>query len=180
MAFGVRAFELALMHRMRDLNPARVEDALAEMSATRAELREAHATWTRTAYARRAPKGVGRFRMALGRPAFEGERPIGSLTCDVVRWALPYWRELEFELLVGPGGEIWNQWFVRPSGDRKVSFAGLVPWECVVADVAASFPDAAQEEGSAPHHWAVVLTHDGAAYRARFVYGLLQRVDPIR
>ncbi|WP_219825425.1 hypothetical protein [Nonomuraea typhae] len=175
MGFGVREFELALMHRMRDLNPDRVEDALAAMDATRAELRQAHAHWTRLTAA--APRGARRFVTALGRPPSLSERPVGSLTCDALSWPLPSWPGLEFEVLTGPGGEVWNAWFVRPGAARVPDVAGLVPWEYVVADVA--FPGATQDEGSAPHHWVVSFRYGTAAYRARFVYGLFQRLDPV-
>ncbi|MEW1846150.1 hypothetical protein AB0392_50050 [Nonomuraea angiospora] len=173
----MRQFELSLMHRMRDLNPERVEDALRVMGATRAELRAAHAQWTRMLHSPRAPKTL---RPLLGRPAYEGTTAVGILTCGVSRWALPSWPGLEFEVLSGPGGETWNQWFVRPGEPRTLSFAELAPWSCVVADVAASFPGAVHLEGQAPHHWAVGFGHGGAAYRARFVYGLCQRIDAVR
>ncbi|SEG96764.1 hypothetical protein SAMN05444920_11081 [Nonomuraea solani] len=177
MGFGVREFELTLMHRMRDLNAAKVEEALDGMGATRAELRAAHAHWTRLAHAPRGPKGAAALRMALGPPACRERRPVGSLTCDVLRWVLPSWPELEFEALVGPGRELWNQWFVRPAGGGPLTLPELLPWTCVVADVGISFPGAVQLEGPAPHHWAVDFDHDGVAYRARFVYGLHQRLD---
>ncbi|GGO66949.1 hypothetical protein GCM10012289_22270 [Nonomuraea cavernae] len=177
MGFGVRQFELTLMHRMRDLNAERVEDALGDMGASRAEVRAAHARWTRRAWSARAPKGRAALRTALGPPAYEGTRPIGSVTCRVARWALPSWPGLEFELLSGPGGEVWNQWFVRPGGDRALAFDDLVPWRCVVGDVGTSFPGASQREGAAPHHWAVDFVHEGTDYRALFVYGLFQRLD---
>ncbi|TYB65469.1 hypothetical protein FXF51_19900 [Nonomuraea sp. PA05] len=178
MAFGVREFELTLMHRMRDVNAEQVEETLDRIGATRAELREAHAHWTRLAHAPRAPKGAGALRMALGPPAHRGRRPAGSLTCDVLRWTLPTWPGLAYEALVGPGGELWNQWFVRPSGPAATGFAGLAPWACVVEDVVASFPGAVQIDGPAPQHWTVDFRHGGAGHRARFVYGLLQRLDP--
>ncbi|WP_327582557.1 hypothetical protein OHA25_42490 [Nonomuraea sp. NBC_00507] len=177
MRFGVRQFELALMQRMRDLEAAKVDDALKDMGATRAELRAAHTQWTAMAHSGRAPKGRSLFRMALGPPAYEGVHQVGSLTCDVAHWKLPSWPELRFEVLLGPGGEVWNQWFVRPGGARPLSFADLVPWGCVVADVGEAFPGACHLEGSAPQHWTVGFTHEGTRYRARFVYGLYQRLD---
>ncbi|GAA3644298.1 hypothetical protein GCM10022224_003510 [Nonomuraea antimicrobica] len=178
MGFGVREFELALMHRMRDLNPARVEQALHAMDASRAELRDAHTRWTRLAHAPRAPKGAAALRMALGPAPYRGSRPAGSLTCDVLRWPLPSWPGLEYEALLGPGGELWNQWFVRPSGPAALALTDLTPWTCVVGDLGASFPGAVQIDGPAPHHWTVDFRHGGRAYRARFVHGLLQRLDP--
>ncbi|TMS00592.1 hypothetical protein [Nonomuraea basaltis] len=177
MKFGVRQFELALMHRMRDLDAARVEVALMAMGASRAELRAAHTQWTAMLHSERAPKGRALVRMVLGPPAYEGVKPAGSLTCEVARWRLPSWPDLEFEVLLGPGGEVWNQWFVRPGGGRALAFAELIPWRCVVADVGASFPGASHLEGSAPHHWTVGFTHEGTHYHARFVYGLYQRLD---
>ncbi|MET8867618.1 hypothetical protein ABZW11_32200 [Nonomuraea sp. NPDC004580] len=173
MRFGVREFELALMHRMRDLNPGRVEEALRDMGASRAEVRAAHAHWTRLAHAPRAPKGAAALRMALGPAPYRGSRPAGSLTCDVLRWPLPSWPGLMYEALLGPGGELWNQWFVRPAGPAP---SGLEPWTCVVSDLAA-IPGAVQLEGPAPHHWTVDFPSGGRTRRARFVYGLLQRLD---
>ncbi|MEV0390632.1 hypothetical protein [Nonomuraea sp. NPDC050643] len=174
MVFGVREFELALMHRMRDLNAERVEQALDGMGATRAELRAAHTHWTRMTY---AMKGATALRRALGPPAHRGRAPVGSLTCDVLRWVLPSWPGLQFEALLGPGRELWNQWFVRPGGAAPLTLPELVPWTCVVADVGASFPGAVQYEGPAPHQWTIDFDHDGTTHRARFVYGLYQRLD---
>ncbi|HLU76018.1 MAG TPA: hypothetical protein VKZ82_27825 [Nonomuraea sp.] len=178
MRYGVREFELTLMHRMRDVNAPRVEEALRDMGATPAELRAAHTHWTRLTHAKRAPKGLTTLRWALGPPDFRGERPIGSLTCEVAQWVLPSWPELRFEALAGPGGELWNQWFVRPGGAKAVTFDELEPWTCVVADIGAGFPGATLLEGGAPHHWAADFAHAGVTYRARFVYGLLQGVTP--
>ncbi|KAB8189780.1 hypothetical protein FH608_037880 [Nonomuraea phyllanthi] len=174
MSFGVREFELSLMHRMRDLNAARVEDALRDMGASRAELRAAHARWTRMLHSPRPPRNLRRL---LGPPSYAGTTAVGSLTCRVSRWALPSWPGLEFEVLAGPGGEVWNQWFVRPSGPRALAFGDVEPWSCVVGDVGASFPGAVHLEGQAPHHWAVDVPHEGATYRVLFVYGLCQRVE---
>jgi len=176
MGFGVRELELTLMHRMRDVNAERVEEALGELGADRAEIRAAHRLWTKMAHSRTAPKGMAVFRMALGAPLFEGERPFGDLTAAVARWRLPYWPELEFEVLTGPDGEVWNHWFIRPGKERVLDFADLVPWTCVIADFGASFPGAVHVEGAAPHHWGVDFTHGGEKHRALFVYGLFQRL----
>ncbi|MFD0477213.1 hypothetical protein ACFQ0B_60150 [Nonomuraea thailandensis] len=102
MAFGVREFELALLHRMRDVNAEKVEETLGLIGASRAELREAHAHWTRLAHAPRAPKGAAALRMALGPPPYRGRRAAGSLTCDVLRWPLPTWPGLAYEALAAP------------------------------------------------------------------------------
>ncbi|NUT42044.1 MAG: hypothetical protein HOV86_18885 [Thermoactinospora sp.] len=173
MTYGVRQFQLTLMHRMRDLNSDRVQQALTDLRASRAEEGAAHSQWTRRTY---YAKGLSPYRSALGEPSYRGEHSLGAVTCDVVRWALPYWPGLEFEVMVGPDRRVWNQWFVRPAGDKKVSMAGLRPWTCVIGDVCASFPGARQGEGAAPQQWTVDFAHDGRPYQARFVYGLLQAV----
>ncbi|GAA3197896.1 hypothetical protein [Actinocorallia longicatena] len=175
--FGSRQLTLALMHRMRDLNAGRVEDALREMDASRAEIRAAHTMWTRWAHSRTAPKGVRAFRAALGPPLSTSVRDFGDLPCEVATWKLVHWPDFEFELLLGPDGRLWNQWFVRAGEPKAIAFADLAPWTAVVSDVGASFEGAEHVEGSAPHHWAVDFTHEGEAHRALFVYGLLQRVD---
>jgi hypothetical protein len=176
VTFGVRQFQLTLMHRMRDLNAERVEDALREVGADRAEIRAAHRLWMKMAYSRTAPKGMAAFRMALGPPLVEGPRAFGDLTGAVARWRLPYWPELEFEVLTGPDGDVWNQWFIRPGPPRVLGFGDLTPWACVIGDFGAGFPGAVHVEGAAPQHWGVDFTHGGTDHRALFVYGLFQRL----
>lgn len=170
VTFGPRQFQLALMHRMRDVNAARVEEALQELAASAAEVRAAHHRWTRMSHG----SGLRALRGVLGTPAGEGSRRFGALTCRVARWVLPYWPELEFEALAGPDDKVWHQWLVRPGEPRAAGFAELTPWRCVVADVMASFPGAEQREGGAPQQWAVDFSHEGRKYRALFVYGLFQ------
>lgn len=176
--FGSRELTLALLHRMKDINAPRVEDALHEMGATRADLREAHTMWMKWAFSKTAPKGLKAFRAALGPPVFTGPKAFGDLTCQVAHWKLWLWPDLLFEVLTGPDGDLWNQWFIRPGEPLVIPFDELEPWSAVIADVGAGFEDAENVEGSAPHHWAVDFSHEGKAYRARFIYGLLQSVDP--
>ncbi|MFC7587006.1 hypothetical protein ACFQYP_27255 [Nonomuraea antimicrobica] len=177
MGFGVREFELALMHRMRDLNPARVEQALHAMDASRAELRDAHTRWTRLAHAperRRAPPRCG-WRWA---PPLSGQQTGGQP--DLRRPALAA------ALVAGPGvrgaarpRRRAVEPVVRPPlRPRRARADRPHPWTCVVGDLGASFPGAVQIDGPAPHHWTVDFRHGGRAYRARFVHGLLQRLDP--
>ncbi|MFI6815082.1 hypothetical protein ACIBG7_21940 [Nonomuraea sp. NPDC050328] len=160
------------------MNAPRVEEALKELHASAAEVRAAQTQWTKMAYSARAPRGLRGLRAVLGSPVSEGTAEFGALSCKVARWRLPYWPELEFEAVAGPGGGVWHQWLVRPGEVRRVGFAELVPWTCVVADVAASFPGAEQREGAAPNHWAVDFSHESRKYRALFVYGLFQGFAP--
>ncbi len=173
---GARWFSLVLMHRMRDVNKVKVEDTLAAIGITRAELHAAHTQWAQMAYSINAPQGAEALRVALGPPALSAHKPFGDLNCRVECWILPMWPDLTLEALLAPDRTVWNLWLTRPGQPRAFAFEELVPWTAVVGDFAASFAEAVHEEGSAPHHWAVRFTHEGVGYRARFVYGLLQDV----
>lgn len=178
-AFGVRGFQLALLPRMADLAPARVEAALEELAATRADMRWAHRRWLSLAYVKRAPAEATRLRWALGPAKESAERRFGDLTCEVSWWELPLWPGLLFEALIAPDGSVWNQWLVRPPGSAAPGLDGpadLTPWSCVVSDVGERFPGAEHIEGSAPSRWGVSFAYEGTSYEATFVYGLLQAV----
>lgn len=108
-----------------------------------------------------------------------GRRRFGDLSCQVSWWELPLWPGLYYEALIAPDGSVWNQWLVRPPGEPAAALDGpadLTPWSCVVSDVGERFKGAEHLEGSAPSRWGVRFTHDGAAYQADFVHGLLQTV----
>ena len=176
---GTRWFSLVLMHRMRDINTRKVEETLAAIGVRRAELRAAHTQWAQMAYAINAPKGAEALRVVLGPPASSAHRTFGDLHCRIQCWKLPLWPDLTLEVLLAPDRSVWNLWLTRPGQPKPFAFEDLVPWSAVVGDLAASFADADQGEGSAPHHWTVRFTHGGVGYRARFVYGLLQAIEPI-
>ncbi|MFC0037411.1 hypothetical protein [Actinomadura rayongensis] len=179
--FGVREFQFTLLPRMADLAPDRVEQALTDLDATRAEMRAAYRRWLAMAHARRAPRGLTRYKWALGPPATTTRRRFGDLTCGVARWPLPLWPDLLFEVLTGPDGDVWNDWLIRPPSSPPPDLPpppDLTPWSCVVSDVTERFPDARDQEGSAPTRWTVLIPwHDGT-HRADFVHGLLQHVTP--
>ncbi|MGY4904889.1 hypothetical protein [Streptomyces sp. 900116325] len=181
--FGPLEFQLVLLRRMADHQPGLVEDARHELSASLAEMREANRRWQAMV---RAPRGRGslrRYRSVLGEPESSVHRRIGDLECDALLWPVPLWPELRFEVMVAPGGAVWNEWLVRApgaSGPELRTIDDLHPWSCTVDEVARAFPQARPMEGSAPTRWALAITDPGtgASYVAEFTWGLFQRLLP--
>ncbi|MET8534585.1 hypothetical protein ABZV67_22320 [Streptomyces sp. NPDC005065] len=179
--FGPLEFQLVLLRRMADHQPGLVEDARHELSASLAEMREANRRWQAMV---RAPRGRGslrRYRSALGEPESSVHRRIGDLECDALLWPVPLWPELRFEVMVAPGGAVWNEWLVRApgaTGPELRTIDDLHPWSCTVDEVARAFPPACPMEGSAPTRWALAITDPGtgAPYVAEFTWGLFQRM----
>nr|WP_202447057.1 hypothetical protein [Streptomyces sp. SID5468] len=168
---------------MADHRPELVEEALRELGASRSEMREANRHWQATLRARTFPRGEARHRLLLGAPESVAERRIGDVTCRALRWPVPLWPGLRFEVMSGPGGRVWNEWLVRapgatPPAPREV--ADLRPWSYVVDEVARAFPAARPLEGDAPTRWRLAFADPGTGERhvAHFTYGLLQTVEP--
>ncbi|TXS42388.1 hypothetical protein [Streptomyces sp. OR43] len=181
--FGPREFQLVLLRRMADHQPGLVEDARHELSATLAEMREANRRWQAMS---RAPRGRGalrRYRSVLGEPESSQRRTVGDLECDALFWPVPLWPDLRFEVMVAPGGAVWNEWLVRApdAASPVLGRAGeLRPWSCTVNEVARAFAPARPMEGSAPTRWALAITDaaTGTPYVAEFTWGLFQRLLP--
>ncbi|NEC09767.1 hypothetical protein [Streptomyces sp. SID7909] len=179
--FGPREFQLVLLRRMADHQPDLVEDARHELSATLAEMREANRRWQAMV---RAPRGRGalrRYRSVLGEPESTGRRVIGDLECDVLLWPVPLWPDLRFEVMVAPGGAVWNEWLVRARGAAAPvlrTVDDLVPWSCTVDEVARAFAPVRPMEGSAPTRFALGVGAGAGACVVEFTWGLLQRVVP--
>ncbi|MGW2176703.1 hypothetical protein ACWCXX_01175 [Streptomyces sp. NPDC001732] len=181
--FGPREFQLVLLRRMADHQPGPVEDARRELGASSAEMREANRRWQAMA---RAPRGRGalrRYRSVLGEPESSERRTIGDLECDALRWPVPLWPDLRFEVMVAPGGAVWNEWLVRAPGapgPELRAIADLRPWSATVDEVARAFPPARPMEGGAPTRWALAVTEPGTGrpYVAEFTWGLFQRLLP--
>jgi hypothetical protein len=93
------------------------------------------------------------------------------------------WPDLRFEVLVAPGGAVWNEWLVRaPGAPAPVlrTLDDLVPWSCTVDEAARAVPPARPLEGTAPTRFGLSFTApDGQGTRrevvAEFTWGLLQR-----
>ncbi len=177
--FGPDQFQLVLLRRMADHQPGLVEDALRTLGATRADLREAHRRWQAMVRSRTFPHGERRYLAVLGAPEAAEERRIGDLSCRALLWPLPLWPDLRYEVMVAPGGRVWNEWLVRaPGAPAPVprTAADLTPWCCTVDEVARAFPPAQPLEGDAPTRWRLAFTDPATGVRhvAHFTYGLLQ------
>ncbi|WP_335932224.1 hypothetical protein [Streptomyces sp. PTD5-9] len=181
--FGPRDFQLVLLRRMADHQPGLVEEARRELGASAAEMREANRRWQAMV---RAPRGRGalrRYRSVLGEPESAAARTVGDLECEALRWPVPLWPDLRFEVMVAPGGAVWNEWLVRAAGAPGPELRAveeLRPWSATVDEVARAFPPARPMEGGAPTRWALEITAPGTGEQrvAEFSWGLFQRLLP--
>ncbi|MGP3979798.1 hypothetical protein [Streptomyces sp. KR80] len=183
---GPLQFQLVLLRRMADHQPGLVEDALRELGVERAEMREANRRWQARARSPRARGGPGLYRSVLGPPEDVVRRRVGDLDCEALRWPVPLWPDLLFEVLTGAGGQVWNAWLVRApgaAGPELRTLDDLRPWCCTVDEVARAFAPATPMEGTAPTRWRLAFTAPDATgerdrHVAEFTWGLLQRLDP--
>ncbi|WP_329460356.1 hypothetical protein [Streptomyces sp. NBC_01497] len=161
-AFGPGAFQLVLLRRMADHQPDLVDEARRVLGASRADLREANRRWQAMVRSARGRGARARYRSVLGEPERAFRRRVGDLDCDALQWPVPLWPGLRFEIMVAPGGAVWNEWLVRAPGapgPTLVTAADLRPWGCTVDELARAFPPARPLEGTAP-------TRFGLAFRA--------------
>ncbi|MFB0617179.1 hypothetical protein [Streptomyces sp. AGS-58] len=175
--------QLVLLRRMTDHNPGLVEEARRELGASPAQMRETNKRWQAMARSPRSRGAAARYRSVLGAPARVLARRLGDVDCEAWQWALPLWPGLLFEVLVGPGGGVWNEWLVRApdalAPDLR-ALEDLTPWSCTVDEAARAFAPARPLEGTAPTRWGLAFTApDRAGTRhevvAEFTWGLLQR-----
>jgi hypothetical protein len=182
--FGPVEFQLVLLRRMADFHPELVEEAVRRLGASRAGMREANRRWQAMLRSRSFPHGERRYRAVLGPPETAARRRLGELTLRVLRWPVPLWPELRFELLLGPGGGPLQEWLVRAPDSAPPALrtlADLAPWCCTVDDVGRAFRPARPMEGTAPARWRLAFTAadaDGVLRQAvaDFTWGLLQEV----
>jgi hypothetical protein len=170
-----REFCLVLLRRMADTRPDLVPGALRQLSADRAEARAAHRRWQALQHSPRGPRGVMLHTAVLGSPAEVADQRFGDLDLVVRRWPLPLWPDLAWEVLAGPGGAVLHEQLVRAPGSPvpPASAGDLRVWEHVLDDVRA-VPGARDVDPGVSTRWEV---HLPGGVRARFVWGLLQRVD---
>ncbi|MFF4355585.1 hypothetical protein [Streptomyces sp. NPDC001604] len=177
-------FQLVLLRRMADHNPALVEDARRELGVSIADMREANKRWQAMLHSPRSRAAVSRYRSILGAPESTITRKVGDLDCEALLWPVPLWPGLRFEVLLAPNGAVWNEWLIRaPGAEGPVlkTLDDLTPWSCTVDEVARAFAPARPLEGTAPTRWGLAFTApDGQGVRrevaAEFTWGLLQRV----
>ncbi|MEV6761495.1 hypothetical protein AB0N16_12755 [Streptomyces sp. NPDC051105] len=176
-------FQLVLLRRMADHNPDLVEGARRELGASIADMREANKRWQAMARSPRSRAAASRYRSVLGPPGSETRRTVGDLECLAWQWPLPLWPTLRFEVMVGPGGTVWNEWLVRAPGapaPKLETLEDLTPWSCTVDEAARAFAPARPLEGTAPTRWGLTFTvPDGRQVVAEFTWGLLQRTAVI-
>ncbi|MFI8822674.1 hypothetical protein [Streptomyces sp. NPDC053431] len=195
--FGPYEFQLVLLRRMADHQAGLVEEALRELGATRAEMREANKRWQAWAHARptsaatppdalRAapftPSGPGefdRYRQALGEP--ETRQPVRG-DSEAWTWPVPLWPELRFTVLVGPRRAVWSRSLTRAPGAAVPELRtaeDLRPWRCTIDEVWRAGRDVEPREGVSPALARLDLTlADGSRAAAEFAWGLLQRQVP--
>ncbi|WP_431044610.1 hypothetical protein ACQUSR_23655 [Streptomyces sp. P1-3] len=183
-------FILVLLRRMADHHPALVEDALRELGFSRAQMREANKRWQAMQRSPRRRAAAARYQSVLGPPETVTTHRVGDLSCEALRWPVPLWPDLRFEVLVAPGGAVWHEWLVRAPGAAGPvlrTAADLQPWSCTVDEVARAFAPVRPMEGTAPTRWRLAFTApDGDAEPpglprvAEFTWGLLQRVETVR
>lgn len=181
---GSLEFQLVLLRRMADFQPGRVEDALRALRCDRARMREANRRWQAMRHAARARGEVRRYRSVLGPPEAEERRRLGDLECRALRWPVPLWPSLRFEVLAAPGGGAWHAWLVRAPGTPPPALRtleDLTPWSCTVDEAARAFAPVRPMEGTAPTRWQLAFTApDASGTRhdvvAEFTWGLLQRL----
>jgi hypothetical protein len=176
--FGPLEFQLMLLRRMADHQPGMVDEARRELGVSLAEMREANRRWQAMVRSKRARGALSRYRSVLGEPAVVTSRTVGDLECEAMLWPVPLWPDLRFEIMVAPGGAVWNEWLIRAPGlpgPEPRTTDDLRPWSCTVSEVARAFPPARPLEGSAPTRLGLIFTlPDGRTPVAEFTWGLLQ------
>ncbi|GGZ11798.1 hypothetical protein [Streptomyces poonensis] len=177
--------QLVLLRRMADHNPELVADARRELGVSITDMREANKRWQAMLRSPRSrPAAASRYRSILGAPESVTPRTIGDLECEALRWPLPLWPDLRFEVMLAPNGAVWNEWLVRAPdapGPELRTLADLTPWSCTVDEAARAFAPARPLEGTAPTRFGLSFTapdEEGVRREcvAEFTWGLLQRV----
>lgn len=177
-------FQLVLLRRMADHNPDLVADARRELGVSTADLREANKRWQAMLRSPRSRAAASRYRSVLGAPETVTPRTVGDLECEALRWPVPLWPDLRFEVMLAPNGAVWNEWLVRaPDAPAPAlrTLQDLTPWSCTVDEAARAFAPARPLEGTAPTRFGLSFTApDAEGVRRRcvadFTWGLLQRV----
>ncbi|WP_407698907.1 hypothetical protein, partial [Streptomyces acidicola] len=135
-------FQLVLLRRMADHNPDLVAEARRELGVSITDMREANKRWQAMLRSPRPRAAASRYRSILGEPESVALRKIGDLECEALRWPVPLWPDLRFEVMVAPNGAVWNEWLVRApaaTAPELHTLADLTPWSCTVDEAAHAF-----------------------------------------
>lgn len=187
-AFTAQEVQLVLLRRMADLQAPLVEDALRSMGWSRSEMREANRRWNAVEFGRPGPLRHSRYARALG-PAAVDHRPApGPVPAWCSCWPLPLWPGLWLQVLVDDADVVWQVGLVRAAGapgPRLATVADAAPWTCTLVECAAAFDQVTFHDVGLTGHEAITCTApdpDGARrqWLMRAVWGLLQRVEPVR
>ncbi|MEV7995682.1 hypothetical protein AB0O67_28420 [Streptomyces sp. NPDC086077] len=176
-------FQVVLLRRMADHNADLVEDARRELGVSVNRMQDANRRWQMLLRSPRVRAAQSRHRAILGAPEWTTTRRIGDLDCEAWQWPVPLWPDLRFEVLLAPGGAVWNEWLVRAPDAKPAELhtvEDLYPWSCTVDDAARAFAPARPLEGTAPTRWGLAFgaqDTDGRRHEvtAEFTWGLLQR-----
>jgi hypothetical protein len=176
---------------MADFQPELVLAAQQRIGATRAEARLAFRRWNAAYF---VPGGhavprLARYRRILGRPAVDAAPLPGELRMSRTAWPLAdaVWPGLWLEAIADGGGRVWHVDLVRAAdapGPMLRTAADLTPWSCTVAELAAAFGPVKYFPQDAPSRQPVGFTAPDESghpqqWLARFVWGLLQTVQPV-
>lgn len=176
-------FPLVLLRRMADYQPRLVEDARTRLGYDVSEMRAVNATWQRMLHSRSSRGTLGQLHRVLGKPVEIIARTVGDAPCRCEQWeiAQDVWPGLRFEAFVGPGDMLLKEHLVRAPGVPRPapkSLSDLMPWSCVLGDVAVAFGPLRQLEGSAPTRDLALVDIDKTTVATEYVYGLLQSARP--
>ncbi|MFB9461753.1 hypothetical protein [Streptomyces cinereospinus] len=181
--FSLVEFQVVLLRRMADHNADLVEDARRELGVSVMRMQDANRRWQLLLRSPRVRAAQSRHRAILGAPEWTTSRRVGELDCEAWQWPVPLWPDLRFEVLLAPGGAVWNERLVRAPDAEPAELhtvEDLCPWSCTIDDAARAFAPARPLEGSAPSRWGLAFSAPDAEGRrhevtAEFTWGLLQR-----
>ncbi|MFI9610682.1 hypothetical protein ACIHCM_03040 [Streptomyces sp. NPDC052023] len=176
-------FQVVLLRRMADHNADLVEDARRELGVSVTRMQDANRRWQMLLRSPRVRAAQSRHRAILGAPEWTTSRRIGDLDCEAWQWPVVLWPDLRFEVLLAPGGAVWNEWLVRAPDAEPADLhtvEDLYPWSCTVDDAARAFAPARPLEGTAPSRWGLAFSAPDTEGRrhevtVEFTWGLLQR-----
>lgn len=189
--FGLREFQLALLHQMYDEAAAQTEQALRTLGATRAEASSASSEWAKLGsqrvygnFVRTSDMNVHDYTTILGPPVSTELIAIGNSRFHAFRWELHVWPDPWFEVQEAQDGSTWNNRLTRRTGAAQPELRhieDMTPWSYVSDEVERTFAPIENIDGMPYGWWVSTFVSPNSAgsptqYAACFVWGLLQNV----